>query len=562
MSSPNARVARQGEPVSDPCPVANRVGATAPVGPLRELPMLGAVLVTTFLFRLPFLGSSSLWTDEMWSIGTARLPWRNVLWVVLHKDSNASLYYALLHMWLRLGSSEASVRFLSVLLGVIAVPVLYLVGNRLLGKPVGLISSLLLTVNKLHISQSQNARTYSLVVLLVTVSSLYFVRGMEQPSRKNWCGYVLASVLAIYAHIFAVLVVAAQLASLVFLRRQDVPWKRLIASVAAIAALASPAGILLVHEPGSPLAWVHKLSFGALSRLFWSLAGSSHYGLKAALVAGIALCLGYFGLIVVFLVRGIQVWRACGPSFESWRMGFVFSWLLVPILLTVVVSTVTPVLVDRYLIVCLPALAMVAAKGIQSFGTKGSVAVLVGMVGLAVLALLPYWQSRSHNREWQSVTGTIVSQARPGDAIIFFIAPGRLLFDYYRAQPRGLGKGPDVLYPEFGKETADLPPDGPLLDRASSRYQRVWLVLYHDEFAFTNPVSRQIQGFLSAKFQKVQESQFDGSFNFERVEVLLYANDRAPGETNLSRSTLGAGGVGNRLGLRQTPPITAGELRP
>src|SRR2546425_2483714 len=121
------------------------VRGTAALGN-RELLMLGAVLLTSLLLRLPFLGQTSLWLDEMWSIATSRMPWRSVLSVVLHQDSNASLYYALLHVWMRLGKSEASVRLLSVLLGVATAPALYLLGKRLVSAQVGLIASLLIAV--------------------------------------------------------------------------------------------------------------------------------------------------------------------------------------------------------------------------------------------------------------------------------------------------------------------------------------------------------------------------------------------------------------------------------
>src|SRR6266852_6715651 len=61
--------------------------------------LLGGVLLTSFLLRLPYLGQTSLRLDEMWSIGTSRMPWRSILSVVLHQDSNASLYYVVLHLW-------------------------------------------------------------------------------------------------------------------------------------------------------------------------------------------------------------------------------------------------------------------------------------------------------------------------------------------------------------------------------------------------------------------------------------------------------------------------------
>jgi mannosyltransferase len=510
---------------------------TAPSADGRsQLVLFAGVLFAALLLRLVLLGQTSLWLDEIWSIATARLPWRSVLWVVLHQDSNASLYYALLHLWMRLGSDVATVRLLSVLLGVMAIPALYVLGNRLYGRPAGLIAASLLAVNKLHISQSQEARGYSLVVLLVTLSSLFFVRSVERPVAKNWWGYVLFSALAIYAHLFAVLVLVAHWASLVFLRRREIPWKRLLASTAAIAFLTWPVGLLMwagMRTPGAPPAWAGKLSLGSVGRLFWSLAGSGHFGLGSALVIGILLALAYFAVCLIAVVCAIQTVRAAGRSLPTWRLALPLCWFGVPIVLCVAVSFVTPVLVDKYLIICLPALALMAATGIQAIPSRRPAATAFLMLaGLAVLALVPYYQFRSRNDEWQAVTRSIISQARPGDAIIFFVAPGRLLFDYYKGEYRGVANLPDVLYPQFGDERRDpsvlayLPPlDDAVLERAASRYQRVWLVLYHDEFPLTDPVSQRIQASLSAHYQKIQESRFEGAF--ERVALLLYAPDHS-----------------------------------
>lgn len=524
-------------------------GARA-VTSVSHLVVLAVLLATSLVLRLPFLGSMSLWLDEIWSIGTSRMPWRSVLWVITHQDSNASLYYALLHAWMRLGSGEAAVRSLSVLLGVATLPVLYMLGNRLLGKPAGFIASLLLAVNQFHIAASQEARSYSLLVLLITISTLLFVRCIERPLGRNWLGYVLASVLAIYAHVFAVLVLASHLASVLFLRRQEVPWKKLLASTAMIGALASPVGILILNrmqEPSAPLAWVHKPTFGTVCRVFWSLSGGT-FGLRSALVVGMLLTTSYFVVCLIALLDGMKVWRASGRSFAAWRLGLPFSCLMIPITLSLAVSFVKPVFVDRYLIICLPALTLMAAKGIQSIKPRWSaVAVAASIASLAIVATVPYYQFRSHNREWKTATGYILEQAQPGDAIIFFVAPGRLLFDYYRrGEYRGSDATLNVLYPEFGDENRDpnvltyLPPlDSSLLDRAASRYQRVWLVLFHDEFAFTNPVSQRIQGSLSAHYRKIQESRFEG--NHERVVLLLYAIDDADQKPN--NQTAAGGGL-------------------
>src|SRR4051812_2505205 len=71
---------------------------------------LTSILLLAGALRFALLGEASLWVDEIWSIGTSRMSWRAFLWNVRNQDPNMSLYYILLHGWMRLGEGEAVVR--------------------------------------------------------------------------------------------------------------------------------------------------------------------------------------------------------------------------------------------------------------------------------------------------------------------------------------------------------------------------------------------------------------------------------------------------------------------
>ena len=145
-----------------------------------------------------------------------------------------TLYYLLLRFWVLFGDGEAYIRILSILLGIATLPLVYLLGLRLFGRSAGLIAAFLLALNAFHVQYSLEARSYSLLVLLVTLVSFLFVKCIEQPASRHWFFYVLASVLAIYSHLFAVLLLPAHWASLVFLGRRKAPWAGMVASSLAI----------------------------------------------------------------------------------------------------------------------------------------------------------------------------------------------------------------------------------------------------------------------------------------------------------------------------------------
>jgi uncharacterized membrane protein len=83
----------------------------------------------------------------------------------------------MLHFWMLLfGQSEIAVRALSACLGIISVLLIYKVGRELYNRKIGLIASLLMTISTFAIYSSQEARQYSLLLLLTLLSFLFFIR--------------------------------------------------------------------------------------------------------------------------------------------------------------------------------------------------------------------------------------------------------------------------------------------------------------------------------------------------------------------------------------------------
>ena len=106
-----------------------------------------------------------------------------------------------------MGTSEFSVRLLSVLFGTASVFIIYLLGAHIFNKKVGIYSALLVAFSPLHIYFSQEARTYSLFFAL-TLLSMYFYSKLNKVTSK-WIisGYLISTVFLIYSHLYALLIV-------------------------------------------------------------------------------------------------------------------------------------------------------------------------------------------------------------------------------------------------------------------------------------------------------------------------------------------------------------------
>src|SRR5260370_30313980 len=71
------------------------------------------------------------------------------------------------------------------------------------------IAAVLFAFNAYIVRYSQEARSYALFVLLATLSSGFLIAWLREPSRRNRMSYIVVSVLAVYAHFYALLLIVA-----------------------------------------------------------------------------------------------------------------------------------------------------------------------------------------------------------------------------------------------------------------------------------------------------------------------------------------------------------------
>lgn len=170
---------------------------------------IAAFLLTgaALALRVARLSFQPLWWDEGYSVwfATRSLPDMARLTA---EDIHPPLYYALLRLWTQaFGPGPVSLRLLSVVFGVLAIPVIYLAARRILGsRRAAVMAALLLAINPLHIYYSQEVRMYGLVALLsagILWTAWEVLRGA--PSRRGpQMAYIALVTLALYTQYYAV----------------------------------------------------------------------------------------------------------------------------------------------------------------------------------------------------------------------------------------------------------------------------------------------------------------------------------------------------------------------
>jgi mannosyltransferase len=456
---------------------------------------VAAAVLATAALVLPYYTRRPFWFDELVSVEIAGLGPRSLGEYVFGVESNMALYHGALGLWLEVTSGEAGVRALSIAFALLALPFLYALGRRLFDRRTAVLAVALMSVNVSYVGYSRDARSYALTLMLVTASSDFLVRAADDSRRADWVLYVATAALAVWSHLFAGLVVAAQLAWLFIARPAS--WRTTTALSGALGLLLLPLGLAIVlGGQEAQLDWLTRPGPQKLPGLVLWFVES-----KATLVV-------YFFGAAFALGNTLATWRRGSSPWPS-REAFLLLWLLLPPLVAFAASYAAPVYLYRYFLVCLPALVLLVSAGFARMRPLWlGVALAAAAFALSVRTVESCQPGcKIRHDDWRAAAQYLEARTRPGDAIVVYPAQVRTPLDHY------LGQRPRLLYPNRweldggGSDGGDLP----AALRNVRAYSRIWLVTW---WLPAEPA----RGGLSSRAQLVAEREFQGN-----VRVALYA---------------------------------------
>ncbi len=179
------------------------------------------ILLLALLTRLWGLSYHSLWFDEtvsmIWASSGPAYTWESTFGLV--KDKHPPAYYLLLHFWrellkpLGLGSSDAALRLLGSLLGVLTVLGVLLLVKRLSGRPTSLLAGGLVALSPALVWYSQELRMFQPATTALVWAAYCLMMACAAPQRGRrlgwWLGMVAAFTLALYSYLFAAFMLPA-----------------------------------------------------------------------------------------------------------------------------------------------------------------------------------------------------------------------------------------------------------------------------------------------------------------------------------------------------------------
>ena len=475
---------------TEPDTLAETQPGTAPP-PAERWPVVLAAAATVIAIVLTVhdIGDKSFWFDEGATVGLVDRPYGDFLWRAAHWELNQSAYYLAFSGWFELGRSEAFLRLLSAAFVVATVPALFVLGRRLFDARVGAIAALLLAVHSFVIQWGQQLRAYSMAMLLVTLATLALVDAIDRPrSTGRAVVYGVVGAVAVYAHFFAGLVILAHAVALLLVK--PFPRRLTIIGGGTMAALTAPAAVYFFRRQGDPLDWVGGGPGESLVDVLEQLAGGRFRHLA---VYAIAAATGI----------GLALWaaRRQRPPNDWWRAALPCLWLVLPLVVVVVsTETVKDLLVARFLIIVLPALALTAAVAVCRLPWPAIGGGLLGALLVLSLDGVDGWYKARSYEDWRDAVAAVGEAAGPDDSLIVVPSRSTHVVDYYQRRSPG---------PDFGFEMpeADDPPAGEqlwVIERLSQIRQELsydfallpWLRRHYelvDEQLFPNIVVRRFR---------------------------------------------------------------------
>jgi mannosyltransferase len=460
--------------------------------------------VTTFVIMLWGITGASYWRDEAATMSAAQRPLGNLLRTLGNIDAVHGAYYLLIWVMVHVGGSgELVTRLPSAVAMACAAAAVVATGRRLISPWAGLASGLVFAILPEVSLYGQDARPYAIVVALAALASYLLVRVMDAgpDARHRWLiGYALSLAALGIVDIFGLLLLTghAVTVGLRCLRETgsagadrpnaaagpgtaDRPgpaaglsraergraarslalgW---LAAAAAGCLLTSPVLALGYVQRGT-LSWLTPPNFAAVTGLH-NLVGPATMSVAVILVIAAGL--------VVSALLGRGRLRANWPGSVP---ALCLPWLILPPAILLAASVITPVYTLRYVLLCMPAIALLAGAGLASLGW------IAGPVALVVIALLgvPMQQQvrapNGHVDNVRQADRIVADNRRPGDAVLEYKAE-----NFAQAYPYGIRQLIPIAQAESPIQSATLVgtflPD-PVVRQRLTHVSRVWVVEY------------------------------------------------------------------------------------
>jgi len=445
------------------------------------------ILFLALILRLINL-NQSLWLDEAFQFKSIYyFSLKDLLTVYLPKDFNPPLSYIINFSFSKIfGYSEIALRLPSVIFAVLTIWLVYKISQLLsLKKPY--LASLLLATSGLHIYYSQEARMYALTTLAVTGSIWALIKYLK--TKTNLICYFFFTLILLYSHYLAWFILPAQLI-LVFILKKNRLKKILLAQLLALIGFLPWLPIFIqqlktgLSVAGANQQWskvVGGISFKNLSLIpVKFLIGRLPVDNNLFFIALLSLPFLLITYLIFLVLKNINKNR--------FAVFTLFSWLILPLIMIILVSLKAPVLSYFRILYLLPALYLILVLGISYLPKSLQKPVIIFLLSINLISSSLYlFNSNFHREDWQQLTQVLAEKNINNSPTAIIPVVDAPLKYYYHAS--------DIV----SSDNIDS-----ILDKSE-----IWLIPYAQPIF--DPAQKTNQKIIQAGFQENYKQHFRGS---------------------------------------------------
>ncbi|MFP7832601.1 hypothetical protein [Marisediminicola sp. LYQ134] len=408
-----------------------------------------AVGVLALVVSLVGITTPSIWYDEAATITAVTRSWPE-LWLMLQSvDAVHGAYYVLIHAIVDVvGYSPFAIRAPSAVATGVTAALTVLLARHFTTERLAVLAGVVFCLLPRATWMGIEARSYAMSALFAVLVTLVFVIARRSTTRAWWVVYGVTIVVGCLFFIYLALVVVAHAVTMVWWlatqRREAVPvFRRWLAASAASAVAILPFAATVVGQSGQ-LSWIDPLSRETVRYVFRT---QWFYGSTEFAIAGWALMI----LAAIALFR-----RARGFSL----IAVVVPLLIVPTAsLLVATELYSPIYSPRYLVMCIPFVAILMAAAVAAIPSRPLIVVTVA--SLVALAVPSFVETRlpeaKQESSWSEVAQFVADERRSESAE----GTTAIIYGWVRYHPTATSRVIAYSYPAPFDGTVDVTLDTP-----------------------------------------------------------------------------------------------------
>ena len=384
-----------------------------------------ALLILGSLGLHALTATEPLWLDEAISARQATGTVADTVSRVVY-DVHTPFYHVLLNKWTDIAGNNAwQMRSLSIIFHALSIYALYRLGRDFYTESTAWISSALLAITEATVHYGQEARPYSLLILLSILSTYTYLSYRDSKEKTAIAAYTTINAALLYTHVFGGLLIAAQaLNEVIDWYNSKANKTNMVMSWATTIILFSPwLPILYSQIQTSTLTWLTTPTLTSITDAYIVLLGTP---------------------ITVLLVLAVLL------ASNHTSNPFLALWAFLPPLILLTVSyTAGPMWHHRYILLTIPALYLLISNHLDSYTTTWKTATVTALIVLALTTHV--YPDNLERDEWDDVADELqdtnrtilVHPASHIEPLTRLLHPACVTDDIYQCTaPKGL-TGPD-----------------------------------------------------------------------------------------------------------------------